>query len=214
MKDKKNSYRWLRLLAGVAAWDYRRGVRGEAGGGGHGAEQGGGGGAHVDSEPSRWSCRRSPLESTAGDYLQYAFLANADLQARYWEWRSAIERIPQDASFPNIAVPFSVLFGGGSMKLWDRLTVGLANDPMTNIPHPEKLRTAGRRDLEDARAAGERFIEAKFLLQGKVLSTLLRPRAARRRRYAYRRRIRRSSSLSRGRPRLAYRREGPRSRTW
>jgi len=111
------------------------------------------------------------VDSTAGDYLQYAFLANADLQARYWQWRSAIERIPQDTSFPNIAVPFSILFGGGSMKLWDRLTVGLANDPMTNIPHPAKLRTAGLRDLEDARAAGERFREAKFTLQGQVLST-------------------------------------------
>ena len=110
-------------------------------------------------------------EPTPGEYLRYAFLNNADLQARYWQWRSAIERIPQSSSFPNVAVPFSVMFGGGSMKLWDRLTLGLVNDPMTNIPAPSKLRTAGRRDLEDARAAGQRFREAKFLLQGRVLST-------------------------------------------
>jgi outer membrane protein, heavy metal efflux system len=110
-------------------------------------------------------------EPTPDEYLRYAFLANADLQQRYWQWRSAIERIPQDTSFPNIAVPFSILFGGGSMKLWDRLTVGLTNDPMTNITHPKKLETAGERDLEDARAAGERFLEAKFELQGKVLSS-------------------------------------------
>jgi hypothetical protein len=110
-------------------------------------------------------------EPAGNDYLRYAFLNNAGLQAAYWQWRSAIERIPQDSSFPNVAVPFNVMLGGGNMKLWDRLTLGLANDPMTNIPYPSKVRTAGRRALEDARAAGERFRETKFLLQGKVLST-------------------------------------------
>jgi len=43
--------------------------------------------------------------------------------------------------------------------------------PMANIPFPTKLATAGRKALEVARAAGLQFEAAKFLLQGKVLST-------------------------------------------
>jgi outer membrane protein TolC len=105
------------------------------------------------------------------DYLAYAFLSNAALEARYWEWRAALERIPQDSSFPNVAVSFGYMFSPGSMKSWDRTTLGISNDPMTNIPFPTKLATAGRAALENARAAGERFREAKFLLQKDVLWT-------------------------------------------
>ena len=112
-----------------------------------------------------------PQNPTPDDYLQYAFSGNAQLQAAYWQWRMAIEQIPQDASGPRIAVPFSVMFNGENMKLWDRTTLSITNDPMSNILFPSKLSTAGRRALEDARAAGARFQEAKFLLQGRLLST-------------------------------------------
>ena len=108
-----------------------------------------------------------PENPTPEDYLRFAFLRNADLHARYWEWRAAIERVPQDSSFPNVALPFSVMFSGGKQKLWDRTTLGLSNDPMSDIPFPTKLSTAGRKALEEARAAGLRFEAAKFLLQAR-----------------------------------------------
>lgn len=114
-----------------------------------------------------------PITEKSGpeEYLQYAFLRNAALEARYWEWRSALERIPQDSSFPNLAVSFNYMFSPGMMKSWDRTTLGVSNDSMTNIPFPTKLMTAGRAALENARATGERFREAKFLLQKDVLWT-------------------------------------------
>ena len=105
------------------------------------------------------------------DYLHCAFFANADLQARYWEWAAAIERVPQVSSWPSVALPFSFMLSPSNMKLWDRTTLGLANDPMTNIPFPTKLSAAGQQALQEARAAGLRFEAAKFLLQGRVLST-------------------------------------------
>jgi outer membrane protein, heavy metal efflux system len=111
-----------------------------------------------------------PENPALADYLRVAFLLNADLHARYWEWRAAIERVPQDSSFPNVALPFSVMFNNQNMKLWDRTTVGLSNDPMSNIPFPTKLSTAGRQALDVARAAGLRFEAAKFGLQDKVVS--------------------------------------------
>jgi outer membrane protein TolC len=111
-----------------------------------------------------------PENPTPEDYLHFAFLRNANLHTRYWEWRAAIERVPKDSSWPNVVVPFSVMFSGGAMTLWDRTTLGLSNDPMSDIPFPTKLSTAGREALEQARAAGLRFEAAKFQLQGKVLS--------------------------------------------
>jgi outer membrane protein TolC len=111
-----------------------------------------------------------PANPTPQDYLRFAFLRNANLHARYWEWRAAIERIPQDSSFPNIALPFSAMFSSGKQKLWDRTTLGISNDPMSDIPFPTKLSIAGRQALEQARAAGLRFEAAKFLLQSQVLS--------------------------------------------
>ena len=85
-----------------------------------------------------------PLPEKPGpdDYLRHAFLANADLEARYWEWKAAIEQVPRDASPPNAAVSFDYLFSGGGMKAWDRTTLGISNDPMTNIPFPTKLAAA------------------------------------------------------------------------
>jgi outer membrane protein TolC len=111
-----------------------------------------------------------PADPLPEDYLRVAFYANAELRARYWEWRAALERIPQDASPPNPALNFSYLFGGPQMKAWDRTTLGLSNDPMTNLSGPSKLAAAGRRDLEEARAAGLRFEATKFKIQSRVLT--------------------------------------------
>jgi cobalt-zinc-cadmium efflux system outer membrane protein len=112
-----------------------------------------------------------PAQPTLDDYLQHAFLANADLQARYWQWRSAVEQVPRASSWPALAVSFSVMFSKQNMSLWNRTTLGIQNEPSSMIPFPTKLATAGKRALEDARAAGESFRQAKFALQGQVRST-------------------------------------------
>ena len=114
-----------------------------------------------------------PAEPEVRDYLRTAFHADQDLRARYWQWRAAVERIPQDASPPNPALNFSYLFSNEHMTAWDRTTLGLSNDPMSDIPLPTKLATAGRRALENARAAGLRFEAAKFKLQAEVTSLYL-----------------------------------------
>ncbi len=114
-----------------------------------------------------------PEEPASEDYLRRAFFASATLRQRYWEWRAALERIPQEASPPNLALTFSTLFNDDNLKAWDRTTLFLSNDPMTNIPLPSKLATAGRRALEEARAAGLRFEAEKFRLQAEVLSLYL-----------------------------------------
>jgi cobalt-zinc-cadmium efflux system outer membrane protein len=114
----------------------------------------------------------SPLtESPTVDQLvEYALLSNAELEQHYWEWRSAIEQIPQDGTqitTLNVAAGTSITHGHPS---WGSSTLALSNDPMTDIHWPGKLDAAAKQTLENARAAGQRFIKAKYDLRNKVLS--------------------------------------------
>ena len=109
------------------------------------------------------------------EVLERAFVANGDLEAAYFAWRAAVERVEIAAGWPNtnLMPSFSYLFSDGSMKAWDRTTVSLGFDPSENLQLPVKTRKAAEIALADARAAGERFREAKFELQREVLDAWL-----------------------------------------
>lgn len=109
------------------------------------------------------------------DVLRHAFLHNGELEAAYFAWRAAVERIDVAAGYPNtnVSVGFEYLFSGGNLTGWDRTSLSVGFDPMQNLSFPTKVYTAGLVATEDARAAGERFAAAKFTLQRKVLSAWL-----------------------------------------
>jgi outer membrane protein TolC len=111
-----------------------------------------------------------PETPTPDQLVDYAQLNNAELEQHYWEWRSAIEQIPQDATQTttlNVAAGTSITHGHTS---WSSSTLALSNDPMTDIKWPGKLDAAAKQTLEEARATGQRFIKAKYDLRNKVLS--------------------------------------------
>lgn len=111
-----------------------------------------------------------PETPTPDQLVEYALLSNAELEQHYWEWRSAIEQIPQDGTQTatlNVAAGTAITNGRAS---WGSSTVALSNDPMTDIKWPSKLDAAAKQTLENARAAGRRFIKAKYELRNKVLS--------------------------------------------
>ena len=111
-----------------------------------------------------------PESPSADDLVRYALGNNADLEARYWEWRSAIEQIPQDGTqTTNLAVFGGLDITNGSTRLGNA-SLSVGNDPMSDIVLPPKLSAAARRALENARAAGLRFRKAQFELRGKVLN--------------------------------------------
>jgi len=116
-----------------------------------------------------------PSPATWRDLLARAFLANGDLEAAYFEWRAALERVEIAAGWPNTGLmpSFSTMFSSGSMKAWDRTTVSLAFDASENLDLPVKTRKAAEAALADARAAGERSRAAKFALQRQVLDAWL-----------------------------------------
>jgi outer membrane protein TolC len=110
-----------------------------------------------------------PANPTTDDLVRHALLSNADVEEKYWEWRSAIEQIPQDGTqATNLALSASLNITRGSTGL-GQATAGAGNDPMADIVLPPKLSTAARRALENARAAGLRFRKAQFDLRNKVL---------------------------------------------
>jgi cobalt-zinc-cadmium efflux system outer membrane protein len=111
-----------------------------------------------------------PDNPTPDQLVEYAQLSNAELEQHYWEWRSAIEQIPQDSTQTttlNVAAGTSITHGHSS---WGSSTLALSNDPMTDIKWPGKLDAAAKQALENARATGHRFIKAKYDLRNKVLS--------------------------------------------
>jgi len=111
-----------------------------------------------------------PENPTPDQLVDYALLSNAELEQHYWEWRSAIDQIPQDgtqSSTLNLSAGTSITNGRPG---WGTTTIGLSNDPMTDIKWPGKLDAAARQALENARAAGRRFVKAKYQLRNKLLS--------------------------------------------
>jgi outer membrane protein, heavy metal efflux system len=100
------------------------------------------------------------------DVLRYAFLSNADLERAWFEWRMALERIPQVTSLDDPRFSFEYMFSKDMMSRWDRTTLGLSQ----MVPFPGKLELAGRIALQAAIAAGHRFEDAKFSLQASVVS--------------------------------------------
>jgi outer membrane protein, heavy metal efflux system len=111
-----------------------------------------------------------PANPTSDQLVEYALLSNAELEQHYWEWRSAIEQIPQDATQTttlNVAGGTSITNGHTS---WGSSSLTLANDPMTDIKWPGKLDATAKQTLENARATGRRFIKARYDLRYKVLS--------------------------------------------
>jgi cobalt-zinc-cadmium efflux system outer membrane protein len=109
------------------------------------------------------------------DVLHRAFLANGDLEASYFEWKAAMQRIDMAGTWPNsnVQVGFSYMFSGEKMKSWDRTTVSAGFDPSVNLMLPNKVAKAAQQALENARAAGFKFEATKFDVQRRVLTTYL-----------------------------------------
>lgn len=132
-------------------------------------------GAPYEPAPAERLLPDLPPDPQWQDLLRHAFLANGELEAAYFAWRAAIERIDIAAGYPNtnVSVGFEYLFSGGNLTGWDRTALSVGFDPMQNLSFPTKVLAAGRIATEEAQAAGSRFAAAKFALQRQVLEAYL-----------------------------------------
>lgn len=106
------------------------------------------------------------------DLLHRAFLANGDLEAAYFDWKAAVDRIEIASAYPNsnVTLGYSYTLSSERMKAFDRMTFSAGFDSMENLSFPTKVIQRGKVALDEARANGERFRAAKFDLQRRVLS--------------------------------------------
>lgn len=113
-----------------------------------------------------------PTNPTWKDVLERAFLANGDLEAAYFEWKAAVERIDVASAWPNsrLTVGYSYAFSSENLKAFDRSTFSFGADAMENLQWPSKIQKQGQVALDQARTTGARFRAAKFDLQKRVLS--------------------------------------------
>lgn len=114
-----------------------------------------------------------PAQPTWQDLLHRAFMADGNLEAAYFEWNAACERITIASAWPNsrVMLGYSYALGPSDMKTFDRMTFSGTFDGAMNLSFPSKTAAEGRIALAEARAAGERFRAAKFELQQRILST-------------------------------------------
>lgn len=114
-----------------------------------------------------------PTSSSWKEVLHRAFLANGDLEASYFEWKAAVQRIEMASAYPNsnVQLGYSYMFSSERMKTFDRQTFSLGFDPSMNLSFPTKVQQKGRVALDEARTTAERFRTAKFDLQRRVLSS-------------------------------------------
>jgi len=109
-------------------------------------------------------------DSSPEQLAAYAQLSSPDLEQKYWQWRSALEQVPQDATQKSgLMISLSSMINNGKLA-WDTTTLAAGNDPMANLVLPNKLATSGAAALEQAKAAGLRFDKSRLDLRSKVLT--------------------------------------------
>lgn len=99
-------------------------------------------------------------EPTLQDYIGYALARNPGLEARFHEWKAALERIPQARALPDPRVSYGY-FVRASMT---QQTVGLSQV----FPWYEKLRARADAATEAAQAAEQRFERERLMLIAEV----------------------------------------------
>ncbi len=114
-----------------------------------------------------------PESPTWRDALHRALLANGELEAAYFEWQAAVQRVEMASAYPNsnVQLGYSYMFSSERMKSFDRQTFSAGFDPSMSLELPSKVRQRGRLALDEARAAGEKFRAMKFDVQRRVLSS-------------------------------------------
>lgn len=112
-----------------------------------------------------------PPIATWRDVLSRVFLADGELEAAYFQWRAALERIDAEGSWPNsdVSIGYETMFSGAGVKSFDRMTFEAGFDSALSLSFPTKTAQRAKIALDEARAAGERFRAVKFDLQKKVL---------------------------------------------
>ena len=120
--------------------------------------------AHVETDRRHGENRALPVldeESSLPDYLQYAALNNAGLEAAFKRWKAALERVPQVKSLPDPRFNYTYFIEEVETRVGpQRQKFGL----MQMLPWFGKLRLRGDGASEAAAATGQVYEKTKLHL--------------------------------------------------
>ncbi len=110
-----------------------------------------------------------PLNATPRQLVRYALRNNPQVQESYWQWRAAIENIPQvGTQTTTLMLNAGTLLNRGGASLANT-TVGAANMGSADLKWPSKLSADAKAALLRAVAAGWNFQSRRFVLRRNVL---------------------------------------------
>ncbi len=108
---------------------------------------------------------RFPEDATFDDYLRYAVRNNPDLEAAFYRWRAALERVPQVKTLPDPRVSFGIVIDqvdGSAEYMGERYSISQM------FPWFGKLKLSGNVALEEAHAEARRFEAVRLQLIDQV----------------------------------------------
>ena len=115
-----------------------------------------------------------PLNARSRQLVRYALLNSPEVEKAYWQWRAAIEQIPQAGTqATTLMLNAGTTLQNGQASLANTI-LGAGNMTSSDIRWPSKLTTQARAALESARAAGWRYRAAIFAIRRAVLAAWYR----------------------------------------
>jgi cobalt-zinc-cadmium efflux system outer membrane protein len=111
-----------------------------------------------------------PKKPDVDELVSYALVRSPQVEAAYWRFRAALEKIPQAGT--QMTTP--MLSGGAQVTNGSvgagSVSLGIANMGSSDIRWPTKPATDAKIAFQRARAAGQQFRGAQFLLRQEVLT--------------------------------------------
>lgn len=109
--------------------------------------------------------RDLPEDATFDDYVRYAVIHNPALEAAFYRWRAALERVPQARALSDPQASFAVVIDQmdrSAQYMGERYSISQM------FPWFGKLKLRGDMALEEAHAEGRRFEAARLELIDRV----------------------------------------------
>jgi outer membrane protein TolC len=115
-----------------------------------------------------------PAHPGEGDVVDRAMLADGNLEAAYFQWAAAMQRVTEAGMYPNtnLSLGLSYMLNGGGTA-WDRTTVQLSPDAMRNLDWPVEVSTAARAALAQAKAAGAEYADQRRQVRRRAVNAWL-----------------------------------------
>lgn len=112
-------------------------------------------GRSYEQLPARRELPPLPEHPDEQDVVDRVMLADGNLEAAYFQWAAAMQRVIEAGTYPgtNVSLGLSYMLNGGG-SAWNRTTVQISPDSMRSLDWPVEVSTAAKAALAQAKAAG------------------------------------------------------------